>query len=144
MNKCYNDITLLDTFQGSPQWVQIGFPDAVQVEAIHIKFQGGFVGQDCSIEGMLAEGGHSQALGEFYPEDINSLQVSLCNDNFLNMMCIAVITHITVIYWIVSRHPKDLFEIIELHHVMVLDLKSILHIHTLAKVNWNVSTVIFR
>merc|ERR1719431_987369 len=69
--------TCWNSDQGSPQWVHVTFDDAVTVREVHIKFQGGFVGQECHIEGLV-KGSGSKALTKiqtFYPEDVNSLQI---------------------------------------------------------------------
>ncbi len=56
--------------------MQVEFPEPVTVAEIHIKFQGGFAGRDCWIEGSTDSEGQLLKLATFYPEDINSLQVS--------------------------------------------------------------------
>ena len=38
--------------QGSPQWVVVVFPEAVDVSEVRIMFQGGFVGQVCLLHGV--------------------------------------------------------------------------------------------
>ena len=63
-------------FQGSPQWLHIDFMSPVVIEQLNIKFQGGFAGQHCWVEGAVGENQDMTKITEFYPEDINSLQVS--------------------------------------------------------------------
>ncbi|XP_049788273.1 nuclear receptor 2C2-associated protein [Schistocerca cancellata] len=68
-----NDETCWNSDQGSPQWIEIEFPDVKNLSAFEIQFQGGFVGKDCQIE--IVPGPESEKYVEpFYPEDINSLQ----------------------------------------------------------------------
>jgi len=69
--------TCWNSDQGTPQWVDISFNSPVLLDEIRIKFQGGFAGQECYIEGTggKADVDGSRRLAEFYPEDINSLQV---------------------------------------------------------------------
>ena len=44
---------------------------------MHVKFQGGFVGRDCHLEASNGDGSDNYVkVADFYPEDINSLQVS--------------------------------------------------------------------
>lgn len=63
-------------FQGSPQFIVFDFLRNVQLKEIQIQFQGGFVGCDCQVEG----GDSVKSLvpfHQFYPDDVNTLQVSL-------------------------------------------------------------------
>ena len=62
-------------FQGSPQVISFQFEDPVIVERIDIQFQGGFAGKDCRLEITSSETGQ-KTFCEFYPEDVNQLQVS--------------------------------------------------------------------
>uniref|UniRef100_T1IWQ7 F5/8 type C domain-containing protein n=1 Tax=Strigamia maritima TaxID=126957 RepID=T1IWQ7_STRMM len=47
------DDTCWNSDQGSPQWILIEFPSAVEIREIHIQFQGGFSGKDCWLEGKF-------------------------------------------------------------------------------------------
>jgi len=78
----YTNICFL--IQGSPQWVQVEFETPVSLDAIHIQFQGGFAGRKCWLEGKTSntEGSRFGKLEDFYPEDINSLQVSFAQKVF--------------------------------------------------------------
>ena len=51
------------------------FDSPVVVKEVHIKFQGGFAGQDCHVEGRLGTEEEMEKMTEFYPDDINALQV---------------------------------------------------------------------
>ena len=64
--------TCWNSDQGNPQWCQIEFPQHVNIEEIHIKFQGGFVGKDCCMEDLSS--GEPTKMFSFYPEDDNSQQ----------------------------------------------------------------------
>jgi hypothetical protein len=57
-----------------PQWIALDLQKEETVSAFHIQFQGGFVGHDCHLEAGL-ENGSLEIIEQFYPEDINSLQV---------------------------------------------------------------------
>ena len=61
--------------QGSPQSVQLEFQQDVQIKELQIQFQGGFVGKTCWVEGAYS-GDSMQKICDFYPEDVNRLQVS--------------------------------------------------------------------
>ena len=63
------------SLQGNPQHVMVELPSPSIAQRLELKFQGGFVGKECVLlagdsEGSLVE------LQRFYPEDINSIQVS--------------------------------------------------------------------
>lgn len=60
-------------FQGSPQWITVGFRQDQEISSVHIQFQGGFVGKDCILEIHTSD--NSALTVPFYPEDINTLQV---------------------------------------------------------------------
>ena len=62
--------------QGSPQWIQIDFERLVTVEEIHLQFQGGFAGRECLIEGKKEPTENYTRIQEFYPDDVNSIQIS--------------------------------------------------------------------
>jgi hypothetical protein len=66
--------TCWNSDQGSPQFVLVEFPKAVKVEEIRLRFQGGFVGKDCS---LYAGSNPQELIHQFYPEDSNSLQVHI-------------------------------------------------------------------
>ncbi|XP_064609183.1 nuclear receptor 2C2-associated protein-like [Liolophura sinensis] len=64
--------TCWNSDQGSPQWIHVQFPEAVTLQEMHIRFQGGFAGKECWIEVEGAENKVDPI--KFYPEDSNSLQ----------------------------------------------------------------------
>ncbi|GFR07485.1 nuclear receptor 2C2-associated protein [Trichonephila clavata] len=68
------DDTCWNSDQGSPQWLQVSFPQSATVEEIHIQFQGGFAGKECWIEGNV--NGEMNKICSIYPEDSNALQIS--------------------------------------------------------------------
>lgn len=70
-----NSDTCWNSDQGTPQWIHLDFSKHVRPKEIHIQFQGGFAGKDCSVEGQADYEIDLIKLKEFYPEDINSLQV---------------------------------------------------------------------
>ena len=55
----------------------IEFPDPVLVSQIIVRFQGGFAGKECSLQGLEEAAEDGTELLKFYPKDISSLQVSL-------------------------------------------------------------------
>jgi hypothetical protein len=55
--------------------VILEFPSPVELESLEVKFQGGFVGKNCQVQGGDGET-ELTTFFEFYPEDVNSLQVS--------------------------------------------------------------------
>lgn len=61
-------------FQGSPQYVAFEFPEVISIEELQIKFQGGFVGKDCQLQASNGSDDFIKVI-DFYPEDVNSLQV---------------------------------------------------------------------
>lgn len=62
--------------QGVPQFIRIKFERAVTVSAVHIQFQGGFVGQ--TAEFSIAKPGEKvEAFTTFEPQDKNDVQVAL-------------------------------------------------------------------
>ncbi|RKP07867.1 galactose-binding domain-like protein, partial [Thamnocephalis sphaerospora] len=75
--------TCWNSDQGEPQYVAIDFGQSVRVRAVNIMFQGGFAGRRCQLMGVRTQPqsdetpGKYAALGAFYPEDINALQISL-------------------------------------------------------------------
>ncbi|CAH1796141.1 unnamed protein product [Owenia fusiformis] len=58
---------------GKPQWVMLEFPKPVQIQEIKIRFQGGFVSQNCCLLGNIAEK-KMEKIFEFSPEDNSLLQ----------------------------------------------------------------------
>lgn len=58
--------------QGSPQWIAVEFDEEELITEIRIKFQGGFAGRECWAERLDT----SEKIIEFYPDDVNSLQIS--------------------------------------------------------------------
>ncbi|EGZ11912.1 hypothetical protein PHYSODRAFT_336400 [Phytophthora sojae] len=77
LSSCWNSA------QGSPQQVQVLFHRAVDVSALCVMFQGGFVGQDVQVHVRRAGGGASGAQWELVdvdvdPEDANDLQEFPC------------------------------------------------------------------
>ncbi|CAE1329801.1 unnamed protein product [Acanthosepion pharaonis] len=72
------DETCWNSSEGSPQWILIDLERSVEVEELVIRFQGGFAGQDCWIEGSVSEDSSClQMLQKIYPEDNSSQQISL-------------------------------------------------------------------
>ncbi|XP_078606656.1 nuclear receptor 2C2-associated protein-like isoform X1 [Branchiostoma floridae x Branchiostoma japonicum] len=69
--------TCWNSDQGSPQWILVEFTEEVCPEEIQLQFQGGFVGKDCWLEGSSGDGDLKRFM-DFYPEDVNSLQISFC------------------------------------------------------------------
>ncbi|GAB6029775.1 Nuclear receptor 2C2-associated protein [Chamberlinius hualienensis] len=70
-----NDETCWNSDQGTPQWIHVDFSKEVIPKELHIRFQGGFTGKDCSIQGQSENEIDVVKLHSFYPEDNNSLQV---------------------------------------------------------------------
>ncbi|GBM65516.1 Nuclear receptor 2C2-associated protein [Araneus ventricosus] len=68
------DDTCWNSDQGSPQWVEVNFPQPVTVEEVHIQFQGGFAGKECWVEAK--SDGELSRISSIYPEDSNALQIS--------------------------------------------------------------------
>ncbi|KAJ7146058.1 hypothetical protein C8R44DRAFT_6592 [Mycena epipterygia] len=75
-----NPETCWTSQQGLPQYVQLGFPELVIPENVHLTFQGGFVGTRCAVKIPTSEssdpGNNSswQTLTYIFPEDINRRQ----------------------------------------------------------------------
>ncbi|KAK3097992.1 hypothetical protein FSP39_015113 [Pinctada imbricata] len=67
--------TCWNSDQGLPQWVHVELTQLSNVEEIKIRFQGGFAGKECWVESHDCEGTPTKIM-DFYPEDINSLQIS--------------------------------------------------------------------
>ncbi|KAJ7109848.1 hypothetical protein C8R44DRAFT_833458 [Mycena epipterygia] len=57
-----NPETCWTSQQGLPQYVQLGFPELVIPENVHLTFQGGFVGTRCAVKKILTH---------VFPEDTN-------------------------------------------------------------------------
>ncbi|TWW57721.1 Nuclear receptor 2C2-associated protein TR4 orphan receptor-associated 16 kDa protein -like protein [Takifugu flavidus] len=70
-----NEETCWNSDQGERQWVILEFPQSVKVSELRIQFQGGFSAGTCRLEGCQKEGDFN-AMGQFYPEDNNCLQIS--------------------------------------------------------------------
>ncbi|CAG2194847.1 unnamed protein product [Mytilus edulis] len=66
------DDTCWNSDQGSPQWIAVEFDEEELITEIRIKFQGGFAGRECWAERLDT----SEKIIEFYPDDVNSLQIS--------------------------------------------------------------------
>lgn len=64
--------TCWNSDQGSPQWISVEFDKLCTVREIQIKFQGGFAGRECFIEGSTD--GTFTKIVDFFPDDVNSLQ----------------------------------------------------------------------
>ncbi|ELT96047.1 hypothetical protein CAPTEDRAFT_175075 [Capitella teleta] len=71
--------TCWNSDSGLPQYVILDFTEPVHVNELRIKFQGGFVGKDCQVQASNGESEFTHVT-DFYPEDINSLQVFKVND----------------------------------------------------------------
>uniref|UniRef100_A0A8W8HNG1 F5/8 type C domain-containing protein n=1 Tax=Magallana gigas TaxID=29159 RepID=A0A8W8HNG1_MAGGI len=67
--------TCWNSDQGSPQWIEVNLDSLSNIEEIQIRFQGGFAGKDCCIQ-MTDENNANHHIMDFYPEDVNSLQIS--------------------------------------------------------------------
>lgn len=65
--------TCWNSDQGECQWVSLEFPQSVKVSEVKVQFQGGFSAKTCRLEGIQRDGDFS-SIGQFYPEDDNSLQ----------------------------------------------------------------------
>ena len=71
-----NNVLLLSFLQGDQQHIALQFPGAVVVSEIGLCFQGGFVGKECRLEGRSIASGVTISLCDFFPENINSVQIS--------------------------------------------------------------------
>jgi len=69
-----NSDTCWNSDQGTPQWIHFDFSKQVNPKIIHIQFQGGFAGKDCTIEGQSDDQVDLLKLANFYPEDVNAIQ----------------------------------------------------------------------
>ncbi|KAK3812938.1 MAG: hypothetical protein J3Q66DRAFT_346982 [Benniella sp.] len=58
---------------GSSQFIVVDFGRMVEITALQLMFQGGFVGKTCQLFVMTDEGKMVETMA-FYPEDINPLQ----------------------------------------------------------------------
>lgn len=65
--------------QGSPQWIEILFNSLYEVKGFEFQFQGGFVGQACVFQFYEEQPKNKEPprieLNDFYPEDVNSVQI---------------------------------------------------------------------
>ncbi|XP_034438957.1 nuclear receptor 2C2-associated protein [Hippoglossus hippoglossus] len=68
-----NEETCWNSDQGECQWVSLEFPQSVRVSELKVQFQGGFTAKTCRLEGCPKDGDIT-VIGQFYPEDNNSLQ----------------------------------------------------------------------
>ncbi|ORZ30097.1 galactose-binding domain-like protein, partial [Catenaria anguillulae PL171] len=69
--------TCWNSDQGSPQFIVVDFGRSVHVDAIHLTFQGGFVGSPCQVLANAGSDG-TTTLAPFWtahPEDSNAAQV---------------------------------------------------------------------
>jgi hypothetical protein len=82
--------------QGSPQWITIDFEESIVPVELCIQFQGGFAGADCWVEGKMDASSSWEKIDYFYPEDKNSLQVSL--NNFVTWKRRRVLLHIFIVH----------------------------------------------
>lgn len=71
----YNYVMSFSITKGSPQWIEVNLDSLSNIEEIQIRFQGGFAGKDCCIQ-MTDENNANHHIMDFYPEDVNSLQIS--------------------------------------------------------------------
>lgn len=71
----YNYAVSFSITKGSPQWIEVNLDSLSNIEEIQIRFQGGFAGKDCCIQ-MTDENNANHHIMDFYPEDVNSLQIS--------------------------------------------------------------------
>ena len=88
LNSCIWHLFFIIIFQGCPQFIHVEFSCAVKVSSVHIQFQGGFAAKECWIESndcSCGAGGEVALtkIGDIYPEDINSLQIS-----FWTVVCV--------------------------------------------------------
>ena len=70
--------TCWNSDQGSPQSIELVFPQEITPTAILLRFQGGFVGQSCELHGALKSGAGGdlewRLLHAFEPDDISAEQ----------------------------------------------------------------------
>ncbi|KAF9358150.1 Nuclear receptor 2C2-associated protein [Mortierella sp. NVP85] len=71
---------------GSSQFIVVDFGRMVEITALQLMFQGGFVGKTCQLFVMTEEGKMVETMA-FYPEDINPLQICI---HFLE--CLTIIS----------------------------------------------------
>ncbi|KAL4227992.1 Nuclear receptor 2C2-associated protein [Mactra antiquata] len=76
-----DDDTCWNSDQGSPQWISVDFENSLILDEFHIQFQGGFVGRDCWVEMKRSKDGEWEKMFDFYPKDINSLQIFKAENN---------------------------------------------------------------
>lgn len=60
--------------QGTPQWLQLDFGKLVDIQAVAITFQGGFVGLDCRVLVGSGEKAPASQVAAFEPDDVNKPQ----------------------------------------------------------------------
>ncbi|KAJ1967685.1 Nuclear receptor 2C2-associated protein [Dimargaris xerosporica] len=69
--------TCWNSEQGTPQSIAMVFARPVHVEQLQLMFQGGFVGKNCQVWVVPHDGdGRQLRWFDFYPEDVNTLQIS--------------------------------------------------------------------
>ncbi|KAF8215806.1 galactose-binding domain-like protein [Mycena galopus ATCC 62051] len=68
-----NPETCWTSQQGLPQYVQLGFPEPIIPETIHLTFQGGFAGTRCAVKLRYSDTG-LETLIYIFPGDINGRQ----------------------------------------------------------------------
>ena len=67
--------TLLITHQGTPQYIQLIFPELVAPKQLSITFQGGFVGTKCAVQVLSkVDAQEWQLYTHVFPEDVNRKQ----------------------------------------------------------------------
>lgn len=71
----YNYAASFSITKGSPQWIEVNLDSLSNIEEIQVRFQGGFAGKDCCVQ-MTDENNEHHLIMDFYPEDVNSLQIS--------------------------------------------------------------------
>ncbi|EMP24103.1 Nuclear receptor 2C2-associated protein [Chelonia mydas] len=84
--------TCWNSDQGSSQWVMLEFPQTVKVSQLQIQFQGGFASQLCTLEGGR-KGEELVKISDFYPEDINALQISFHSHWGLGLLSVCATCH---------------------------------------------------
>ena len=69
-----SDETCWNSHQGKPQYIYLEFKEPVQINKVHMVFQGGFAGKDGQF--LIANGNEELSLqSDFYPDDISTEQV---------------------------------------------------------------------
>ncbi|XKL64295.1 hypothetical protein PGB90_004381 [Kerria lacca] len=89
-----NEETCWNSSEGSPQWIEILFKNNQQIKGLEFQFQGGFVGQKCLFQFYKEQPEKNTEpdveFSDFYPEDINSIQIynmkSSVNAKFIRLI----------------------------------------------------------